>query len=168
MPVARAVLFVALTGAPACLAAQAPAAAPPPASAPIRRISVGETVTAALSERDSLYPDNTYFAIYQFTPTQDTITIDLESDEFDPVLIIRGDDLAASIINDDGGPGCAARVSQTFRSRGPYQILVNTTSSPERQTGRFTLSVSRGPKPVQARDENDCVPPQPVAGGAAT
>src|SRR6266545_3388959 len=117
-------------------------------AAPIR---VGETVNGTLSSSDSLYPDNSYFKFYQFTAPgpRDTVTIDLSSDDFDPVLIIRGDDLDASIINDDGGPGCYARVARTFPSTGPYRILVNTTTSPERQTGRFSLSITDGSKPVQ-------------------
>jgi len=88
------------------------------------------------------------------------ITIDLSSDDFDPVLIIRGDDLDQSIINDDGGPGCSSRVSRTFPSRGPYKILVNTTANPERQTGRFSLSITEGTKPVQEQGNTDCTPPQ--------
>jgi serine protease Do len=77
------------------------------------------------------------------------VTIDLSSDEFDPVLIVRGSDLDASIINDDGGPGCYSRISRTFPSTGPYRILVNSTNSPERQTGHFSLTITDGAKPVQ-------------------
>ena len=129
-------------------------------------IRVGETVNGSLTSSDSLYPDKSYFKMYQFTaPTGQNVTIDLASDDFDPVLIIRGDDLDASIINDDGGPGCSARVSRTFPSRGPYRILVNTTASPERQTGRYTLSITEGTKPVQERGNADCQPPR-AAGGA--
>jgi hypothetical protein len=77
------------------------------------------------------------------------------------VLIVRGDDLDASVINDDGGPGCSARISRSFPSRGPYRILVNTTSDPEKQTGRFSLSITQGSKPVQETNANsDCQPPQ--------
>ncbi len=84
------------------------------------------------------------------------MTIDLASDDFDPVLIVRGDDLAKSIINDDGGPGCSSRVSRTFPTRGPYRILVNSTATPERQTGSFTLSITQGSKPVQEAGNADC------------
>jgi len=119
--------------------------------APIPTIRVGETVNGTLTSSDSLYPDNSYFKFYQFTAPgpRDTVSIDLSSDDFDPVLIIRGADLDNSIINDDGGLGCYARVSRAFPSAGPYRILVNSTSSPERQTGRFSLSITRGAKPVQ-------------------
>lgn len=138
------------------------------AQGPVSTIRVGGTVNGSLTSNDSLYPDNSYFKFYQFTATgpRDTISIDLASDDFDPVLIIRGDDLDQSVINDDGGPGCSARVSRAFPGRGPYRILVNSTASPERQTGRFTLSITRGSKPVQERGNQDCQPPQAAAGGA--
>ena len=121
------------------------------------QISIGQTITGNLTGSDSLYPDTTYYKMYQFTTTPNQeITIDLSSSDFDPVLIVRGEGLAQSIVDDDGGPGCAARVSQAFPARGPYRILVNTTTSPHRQTGRFTLAISQGIQHVQGRSENDC------------
>ncbi len=136
-------------------------------SATLPQISLGQTIDGTLSSDDSLYADTTYYRIYQFTaPAGRPVTIDLASDDFDPMLIIRGDDLPSSIINDDGGPGCASRVSQSFPGRGPYRILVNTTSTPHRQTGRFTLALTDGSKPVQPRDTRDCQAPGAAAEGA--
>ncbi len=136
-------------------------------SATLPQISLGQTINGTLSSDDSLYDDTTYYRIYQFTaPAGRPVTIDLASDDFDPMLIIRGDDLPSSIINDDGGPGCASRVSQSFPGRGPYRILVNTTSTPPRQTGRFTLALTDGSKPVQPRDTRDCQAPGAAAEGA--
>lgn len=128
----------------------------------MQTIRVGETLNGSLTSNDSLYPDGSYFKFYQFTATAgQVITIDLSSDDFDPVLIVRGDDLDASVINDDGGPGCSSRISRSFPSRGPYRILVNTTSDPQKQTGRFSLSITQGSKPVQETNANsDCQPPQ--------
>ena len=121
------------------------------------QISIGQTISGNLAGTDSLYPDTTYYKMYQFTTTPGReITIDLSSSDFDPVLIVRGEGLAQSIVDDDGGPGCASRVSQAFLGRGPYRILVNTTASPHRQTGRFTLAISDGSQHVQGRSENDC------------
>src|SRR5919197_6331439 len=121
--------------------------------ATIPMIRLGDTINGPLSAGDSLYPDNSYFKFYQFTaPAGRPVTIDLSSDDFDPVLIVRGPDLDNSIINDDGGPGCAARISRTFPSAGPYRILVNTTNSPERQTGSFSLSITETATPVQEGD----------------
>jgi hypothetical protein len=128
----------------------------------IPTVRVGETVNGSLTSSDSLYPDGSYFKFYQFTaPAGQVITIDLSSDEFDPVLIVRGEDLDPAVINDDGGPGCSSRISRSFPSRGPYRILVNSTSDPEKQTGRFSLSITQGTKPVQQTGGNaDCQPPQ--------
>lgn len=136
------------------------AGAAPQGQSPATAIRVGETVNGTLTSSDSLYPDNSYFRFYQFTAPSGPVTIDLSSDDFDPVLIVRGSDLDQSIINDDGGPGCSARVSRAFPSRGPYRILVNTTANPERQTGRFSLSITEGTKPVQEQGNTDCTPPQ--------
>lgn len=133
-------------------------------------VRIGESVSGNLSSADSLYPDNTYFKFYQFTTTAGRpITIDLASDDFNPVLIIRGSDLDESIINDNGGPGCSARVAQVFPGNGPYRILVNTTASPERQTGRFTLSITDGSKLMQTRDDGSCstgTPPSAASSNA--
>jgi hypothetical protein len=127
-----------------------PAGAAAAGGGAVTSIRVGETINGSLTSADSLYPDNSYFKYYQFTaPAGRPVTIDLSSDDFDPVLIIRGADLENSIINDDGGPGCYSRVSRTFPSTGPYRILVNSTNTPERQTGRFSLSITEGSKPVQ-------------------
>lgn len=147
--------------------APAPPSAPAPSAAPaggMRPIRVGQTVTGELTASDSLYADTTYYQFWQFTAPRDTaITIDLASDDFDPVLIIRG--LDSSVVNDDGGPGCASRVSMAFPGTGPYTILVNTTSDPYRQAGRFTLSITRGHKDL-ITGPNDCHPPHPRTRGA--
>ncbi len=165
----------------ATASASAPSAPPAaaPAGQPLQQkvsssamptIRVGESINGALTASDSLYPDTSYFKLYQFTAPgpSDTITIDLSSDDFDPVLIVRGEDLENSLINDDGGPGCASRIVRAFPSRGPYRILVNTTNTPKRQTGNFTLSITRGAKPVQEHGNADCHPPQGTGGGAAS
>ena len=128
-------------------------------SSPSTTIRVGETVNGALTSADSVFPDTTYFKVYWFSPTPGReITIDLASDEFDPMLIIGGGDLERPIVNDDGGPGGNSRVVRTFPGRGPYRIRVNTTTDPHLQTGRYTLSITDGAKPVQERGNSDCQP----------
>jgi len=122
-----------------------------------RQIRVGQTLPGELTAKDSVYPDTTYYQFWQFSPrARQEVTIDLSSDEFDPVLILRG--LDTTVVNNNGGPRCDARVSLTFPETGPYTILVNTTSDPPRQTGRFTLSLTEGLKD-QVSDE--CRPPRP-------
>jgi hypothetical protein len=132
-------------------------------------IRMGETVNGALTSADSIFPDTTYFKVYWFSPPPGReVTIDLASDEFDPMIIIGGGDLSAPIVNDDGGPGCNSRVVRAFPSRGPYRIRVNTTTEPHLQTGRYTLSLTEGSKPVQERGNSDCQPPNSSSRGANT
>ena len=82
-------------------------------------IAVGQSVDGVLTTDDPLYPDTTYYQRWQFTarPGQD-VTVDLSSSDFDPVLIVRGA-ADSSLINDDGGPGCASRVVFTAPGSGP-------------------------------------------------
>lgn len=126
-------------------------------------IAIGQTVTGALTDGDALYRDTTFYQRWQLTVRagQD-VTIDLSSTDFDPYLIVRGA-ADTTVANDDGGPGCASRLVFTAPSSGPVSILVNTTNTPIRQTGRYTLTVSEGRKPVDplgTRDNpGDCRPP---------
>jgi hypothetical protein len=134
-------------------------AEPPPARAsagPVHDISVGQTMQGELVSSDELYPDTTYYQRWQFTSRRgQDVTINLSSPDFDPVLIVRGA-ADSSLINDDGGPGCASRVAFTAPGSGPFTILVNTTASPHRQTGKFTLVVSQAREPIEST--NDCQP----------
>ena len=137
------------------LAQRAEPLATPTAATGGRTIAVGQAVAGRLTDDDEVYSDTTYYQRWQLTPRagQD-VTIDLSSTDFDPVLIVRGA-ADSSIVNDDGGPRCASRVVFTARSSSPVTILVNTTSSPHSQTGRFTLAVSEGAKPVDAPGTRD-------------
>lgn len=132
------------------------------APATTHNLTIGQAVNGQLSDTDELYPDTTYYQRWQFSarPNQD-VTIDLASSDFDPVLIVRGT-ADTSLINDDGGPGCSSRVVFTARSGGPFTVLVNTTNAPLRQTGRFTLTVTDGRKPMDPpgtrENPGDCRP----------
>jgi hypothetical protein len=126
-------------------------------------ISVGQSVTGQLTTADELFTDTTYMQHWTFTatPGQD-VTIDLASDEFDPFIMIDGPGLSEFVGDEHSGPGCAARISRTFPQSGPYDIQVNTTTHPRRQTGHFVLSITQGHKP----DVNDsCSPPTGATGG---
>jgi predicted dehydrogenase len=135
----------------------------------MHQIQVGQTVNGSLTTDDNLYRDTTYYQFWQFTTTAGTaLTVDLSSDDFDPYVIVRGfkaaDGRDSSSVDDDGGPGCSARVSTTFPTSGTYTILVNTTSTQKKTTGSFTLSITRGLKPPVA---SDCNSGGAAAGGGA-
>ncbi|HEX9393207.1 MAG TPA: trypsin-like peptidase domain-containing protein [Gemmatimonadales bacterium] len=133
----------------------------------MHQIQVGQSVNGTLTTADNLYRDTTYYQYWQFTTTAGTpLTVDLSSDDFDPYLIVRGfhaaDGRDSSSVDDDGGPGCAARVATIFPTTGTYTILVNTTSTQKNRTGNFTLSITRGLKPLIT---GDCSSSGATAGG---
>ncbi len=135
----------------------------------MHQIQVGQSVNGSLTTADNLYRDTTYYQYWQFTTTAGTpLTVDLSSDDFDPYLIVRGfhaaDGRDSSSVDDDGGPGCAARVATIFPTTGTYTILVNTTSTQKNRTGSFTLSITRGLKPLIP---GDCSSSGATAGGGS-
>lgn len=139
---------------PSLAARTEPAETPTSPTSAQHTIAVGQKVTGTLTEDDELYPDTSYYQIWQLrTQSGQDVTIDLSSPDFDPVLIVRGA-ADSSLVDDDGGPGCASRIVFTAPSSGPFTVLVNTTSSPHRQTGRFTLGVSAGRAPLDST--RDC------------
>src|SRR5258708_14823139 len=133
----------------------------------MHQTQVRQSDTGALSSRDHLYRDTTYYQHWQFPTTAGTpLTVDVSSEDFDPYLIVRGfhaaDGRGASSVDDDGGPGCAARGATIFPTTGTYTILVNTTSTQKNRTGNFTLSITRGLKPLIT---GDCSSSGATAGG---
>jgi hypothetical protein len=116
-------------------------------------IQMGQTVTGNLTANDPEFPgDSTYFQrwILPVTPNQ-AFTVDLESSEFDAYIILthgRGDKV---VENDDGGGGCNARLVYTSPDDHPLRVVVNTASRPPRQTGHFTLKVTDGESPTEAK-----------------
>lgn len=116
-------------------------------------IQMGQTVTGTLTASDPEFPgDSTYFQrwILPVMPNQ-PFTVDLESSEFDAYIILthgRGDKL---VENDDGGGGCNARLVYTSPDDHPLRVVVNTASRPPRQTGHFTLRVTDGESPTEAK-----------------
>ena len=146
-------------GATASRTAPAPTFSAPAADAgsDARMITVGQTMTGALVDRDPLYRDSTHYQKWQFrtTPGQ-TVTIDLTSADFSPILGLTG--LDSAMWNEHGGSACGARIAATFPGTGPYVLSVTTSNMPVLQTGRYNLSLSSGLKPVGPRSSGHCPP----------
>src|SRR5689334_24447719 len=102
--------------------------------------------------RSTLFPyttlfRSTYYQRWYFTTGRNVpITIDLSSDDFDPVLLLSGLDSTVVDVR-HRGPGCTSRISMVFPGPGPYSVVANTSTSPVKQTGRYTLSMTQGLKP---------------------
>lgn len=116
-------------------------------------IQVGQTVTGTLSSSDPQIPgDSTYFQRWILpVAANQSFTVDLESGDFDAYLILargRGDKL---VENDDGGGGCNARLVYSASDDRPLRVIVNTASRPRGQKGRYTLRVTEGEAPTEAK-----------------
>jgi hypothetical protein len=134
----------------------AAAAAPPPRSPGASRsdpsvgprtIAVGQAALGEVTVQDVPLPsDGTYTQDWLLEgEAGQTLTIDLQSDEFDPFLYLVGPGIERWIQDDDSGGNCNARISTTLPATGSYRIIVNTAV---RNTfGRFSLTVSPGSTP---------------------
>lgn len=128
---------------------------PPPADTVCRgfgpvsgTILPGDVVMGELDSGDPMFGDSTYFESWSLPARAGTrFTVDLESDDFDPYVLLthgRGVELAA---DDDGGPGCGARLNHTAVDDRPLRILVTSSNVPPHQTGQYHLRVMRGALP---------------------
>lgn len=128
-------------------------------------VLVGRPVRGAVEARDRTLPDTSKFELWTLRATPGRqLTADLNSTEFDARLIlVRGFDQLAAV-DDDGGPGCNARLVFTPTDATPLRLVV--VARPPGRTGSYTLSVSEGQHPLLGDDP--CTPPggDTDAGGA--
>jgi hypothetical protein len=124
---------------------------PPPArrvGAPNGAIAVGDTVRDSLRHGDVLLPaERTYARVWRLAGTAgETITIDVMSDAFDAYAFLLGSGWSGDPPQDDDSGGrCNARLTVRLPATGAYDIVV--TSTEQRATGAFTLTVTAGAKP---------------------
>jgi hypothetical protein len=106
-----------------------------------RRLEMGATATGALSASDHLSADDAFLEAWSFeaSPGQ-SVTIDLESDDFDAVLYVVGPGLTETLHDDDGGGGCNSRLGFTVLESGPFHVVASSLGA--RETGTYTLRVS--------------------------
>ena len=111
-------------------------------------IAVGRAVAGTLGPHDVLLSqDSTYAQDWEIEGVAgQVVTIDLESESFDAYLMVYGPGLEHDLQDDDSGGNCNARLTMRFPQSGAYHIAVTTNE--KRQSGDFTLSVTRGTKPT--------------------
>jgi serine protease Do len=94
-----------------------------------------------LSSSDFFGPSDIYIDVWELQGTVGgSVTIDLKSDDFDPVLFVVGPGLAETLYDDDSGGQCNSRIVLRFLESGVYRVAATTTST--RTTGVYTLSAS--------------------------
>lgn len=113
-------------------------------------IGIGQTREGTLTRDDVLLTsDSTYAQAWTIEGRAgQMVTIDIESDVFDPYLFLRGPGVSGGrdFQDDDSGGNCNARLTTTFPQNGEYEIVVNSTGA-KYATGRFAVSVTSGSKP---------------------
>jgi len=108
--------------------------------APVRVISVGQTVTAELTRSDPRLTDNSRYHLWRFPGlARQTVQIDMMSGDFDSFLLLHDAGGRELIRNDDGGDGLNARIVYTLPYDGEYRIIANTYREGAR--GNYTLRV---------------------------
>jgi len=122
-------------------------AAVAPSSA--RGITVGQTQQGSLTSDDVVMRrDSTYVQAWTIQGRAgQTVTIDVESDDFDSYVFLRGPGIPddQSLQDDDSGGNCNARLTASFPQTGEYEIVVNSAGA-KYATGTFSLSVTAGSK----------------------
>ena len=125
---------------------QAPSGAPlvPPALERMDRVLVaGDVVHSALTTRDAVTneAEEQFLDVYYLYGTAgETFTLALQSEAFDPFLILEGPDGARVAADDDGGGGENARLQLTVPLTGDYSIGVTSYA---RGVGAYTLRIGR-------------------------
>jgi hypothetical protein len=121
----------------------------PAAPSSARTIAVGQTQQGSLTSADVVMRrDSTYVQAWTIDGRAgQTVTIDLESDDFDAYVFLRGPGIAEdqALQDDDSGGNCNARLTASFPQAGEYEIVVNSAGA-KYATGSFSLSVTSGSK----------------------
>lgn len=110
-----------------------------------RMLTLGQRVSGTLTASSLTASDDTYYDAYLIRGVPNTtVSISLESDDFDAYLVIGlpGDDFESIESDDDGAGGTNSRLVYTFPDSRIYEIRANTLS--EGETGSYTLSISAG------------------------
>jgi hypothetical protein len=120
------------------------------------RLSVGAEETGALSTADMLSPDDRFLETWELNARAgQSVTVELSSEAFDARLHVVGPGLAETLLGDDGGNGCDARVTFTALENGAFRLVASSSGS--RETGTYTIRVSERPgaPPTHACGEVD-------------
>lgn len=109
-----------------------------------RRLELGGEHRGALSASDYLSTDDSFLEAWELEGRPgESVTIDLESDDFDARLYVVGPGLAETLTDDDGGGGCDSRLTFTFLEAGSFRVVASSLGA--RQTGTYLLRVSDRP-----------------------
>jgi hypothetical protein len=113
---------------------------------PTGTLAAGGEVQGALSSSDYVSAEGNYLDAWALQGTQgQSLTIDLMSDDFDAYLFVVGPGLSETLMDDDSGGACHARITLTFLEDGQYHVVASSVGS--RSTGVYALRASSQPEP---------------------
>ena len=131
-------------------------------AAPQGIVTVGDTIFGAIGyDAPTLPADSTFYHVWVLAPSpEDTVTVDLFSQDFDATLfLVRGIDEVMDA-NDDGAGGCNARLVFPWTDGRPRRLIVRPAG--QGQIGTYALRVVAGALPVltnsQCSAQRDSVP----------
>jgi hypothetical protein len=109
-----------------------------------RTLEIGGEFTGALSTADYVSPSDDLLEAWALPGRAGrSVTIDLESDDFDASLYVVGPGLAGTLSDDDSGGGCNARLTFTFLENGTFRVVASSRGA--RETGTYSLRVAERP-----------------------
>lgn len=111
-----------------------------------RSLEIGDEVQGALSASDYVGVNGSYLEAWSLKARAgQTISIDLQSDDFDSYLYVVGPGLSETLRDDDGGGACHSRLDFTVLESGVFHVVASSSGS--QTTGTYRLRVSAEPQP---------------------
>ena len=111
-----------------------------------RSLSIGSEETGALSAADQRSTDDSFLEAWELSARSgQSVTVDVLTDAFDPRVYVVGPGLTETLMDDDGGDGCNARLTFTALESGTHRVVVSSLGSGA--TGTYTVRVSDRPGP---------------------
>ncbi len=113
-----------------------------PMRQPPQPIQLSQRIQGELSSNSNVLPfDDSYFNAYTFNgQAGQQVVIDMNSNEFDPYLILLGPTGEDIMQDDNSGENRNAQITITLPSSGTYTVFANSRDSGE--TGRYALQVN--------------------------
>jgi hypothetical protein len=109
-----------------------------------RTVQVGEELSGSLGLDAIRHPEaGQLIQPWSLTLQGQTVFVDVESDEFDPLLYVLGGGIDGSLFVDDAGDGCNTRVEIGPGITGTVTLLIGSYYDSE--AGDFLLRVSENP-----------------------
>ena len=108
-------------------------------------LTVGRALTGRIESTDGVRWGLSYYEEWTLSATSgQRVVITMESEDFDPYLIVLADDGTEVASDDDGGDGSGARVDFRAPATGTYTILATTAAEGETGSYEIRLDVNGG------------------------